>query len=132
MELPPAFTVAASAPAGAVSAAFSINGKAVRIDNEAPFRLTEGAIAWDVAPGTFTIAVKFYGQPDAAGPVLAQAEQTFLLSGEGMETPIVRLSETNSGLWVEKNVDTVLQKKTFVRPETSHSFAASCSCSGTW
>ncbi|MEO7412242.1 MAG: prolyl oligopeptidase family serine peptidase, partial [Opitutaceae bacterium] len=112
------FTLAAAGPAGAVSAAFSVNGKPVHVDNEAPFRLTEDAAqkatAWDVAPGSFTLAVKFYGQPDATGPVLAQTEQVLTLSGEGMETPGARLTDAELDAWVEKNVDTVLQKRTFV------------------
>ncbi|MEO6568265.1 MAG: prolyl oligopeptidase family serine peptidase [Opitutaceae bacterium] len=118
VELPAAFTLAASAPAGAVSAAFSVNGNSMRVDNQAPFRLTEDAgqkpTAWDATPGTFTITVKFYGQPNAGGPVLAQTEQVFSLSSEGMETAGARLSGAELDAWVEKNVDSVLQKRTFV------------------
>jgi predicted esterase len=117
VELPPAFTLAVTAPKGAVSAAFSVNGKPVRVDNQAPFFLSEGAdqkpSAWEAAPGIFALEVKFYGQPNAGGPVLAQASQSFTLSGEGMDLAQAGLAEAELDAWLEKNVDTVLEKKTF-------------------
>lgn len=117
VELPPGFSLAAAAPTGAVSAAFVVNGKPVRVDDQAPFFLSESAggkaAAWEATPGTFAIEVKFYGQPHAAGPVLAQVTRSFTLSAEGMDRDQPGLADAELDAWLEQNVDTVLQKKTF-------------------
>lgn len=117
VELPPMFTLSVSAPSGAGSAEFSVNGKWVRVDNQPPFFLTEDAAqkpaAWNAPAGAITVGVKFYAQADAKGAVLADVQQTFTLATEGMEQPGVAVSDAERDAWLEKNLDAVLQKKTF-------------------
>lgn len=117
VELPPEFTLAVTAPPNAVSAAFFVNGILVRVDNQAPFFLSENAdqkpVAWAASPGNFALEVKFYGRPDAGGAILTQAAQNVTLSGEGIDRSEAGLAGAELDAWVEKNVDTVLQKKTF-------------------
>lgn len=117
VELPPGFTLAVTAPRDAVCAAFFVNGKLARVDNQAPFFLSENAdqkpAPWAASPGNFALEVKFYSRPDAAGAVVAQVAQSFTLSGEGIDGAQADLAGTELDAWVEKNVDTVLQKKTF-------------------
>lgn len=116
VELPPSFTVAVTAPAGAASAVFFVDGKQVRVDNQAPFFLTEDgeqkASAWN-PKGDATVMVKFHAQPNAAGAVLAQVEQKISISTEGMQLLSAPVTEAEQDAWVTVNVDTVLQKKTF-------------------
>lgn len=117
VELPPAFTVAADAPAGAASAVFMVDGRQVRIDNQAPFFLTEDdaqkPVAWKPGAGASNVAVTFHAEPDGRGALLAQAVQRIVLSPEGMQILAAPATEAEQDAWLAANLDTVLQKKTF-------------------
>jgi predicted peptidase len=70
-------------------------------------------VAWTAGPGEYDVVVKLYARPDGAGPEIGQVDRTFSLSAEGMDTAGVHLSETEQDAWLEKNLDAVLQRKTF-------------------
>lgn len=117
VELPPSYTLAVSGPKEAASAVFSINDKVVHTDNQPPFFLSEDAgqkpIAWEGATGEFMLSVKLYAQPNGTGASIAQVHHKLTIGSTGMDLSGAGVSEADQDAWLEKNLDAVLQKKTF-------------------
>lgn len=104
LELVPSWTLEVTPPDGTASVQFSVGG-ANTVDNQAPFRLSEGTsgepVAWDPGVGVHEVTITFFSSPDGGGQSVGSTSVNLEITSAGTDSTPESGEHMRHDFWID-------------------------------